>query len=254
VAKLTNKRYLFEANATGVAGQIVQPFNEVVPVQAASALPVGGGFGSSRVDGFRHPKDVLSFSAAYTEVRGAEIEDGVFETVAVSVVENFNLLDVVKCDRIEARLVGTHPVPGENSIVSSGSVFLGLSIGDRVFDKVDVAPDYFSAPTHSTWSGLLAAVENDRERALLEPLALRGPNGDLVSLMLSERKGLIGLCIARDVPQSFIVPDFGTVHLGEFFCQSTSRRLIMLRAELTGEVQGQVVVGDPIVDGGPYPP
>ncbi len=249
----TNKRYLFQANATGVAGQILRPFNEVVPIQAASALPVGGGIGSSRVEGFRHPKGVLSFSATYTEVRGAEIEDGVFETVSVSVIENFNLLDVVKCDRIEGRLAGTHPVPGENSIVPAGSAFYGLRIGGRFFDRLDVAPDYFCTPAHSTWSGLLAAVENDRERTLLEPLALRAPNGDPVSLLLSERKGLIGFCIARDVPQSIIVPDFGTVHLGEFFCEPTSRRLIMLRAELTGEVQGQVVVGDPIVDGEPYP-
>lgn len=253
MAKQINKRYLFQANATGVAGQIFQPFNEVVPIQAASALPIGGGIGSSRVEGFRHPKGFLSFSAAYTEVRGAEIEDGVFETVSVSVVENFNLLDVVKCDRIEGRLVGTHPIPGENSIVPAGSVFHGLRIGDRFFDRLDVAPDYFCTPSHSTWSGLLGAIENDRERTQLEPLALCAPNGDLVSLLLSERKGLIGFCIARDVPQGFIVPDFGTVHLGEFFCEPTSRRLIMLRAELTGEMRGQVVVGDPIVDGEPYP-
>jgi hypothetical protein len=248
-----SKRYLFQANATGVAGQFVQPFNDVIPIQAASALPVHGGIGLSRVERFRH-KDILSFDAAYTEVRGAEIADGVFETVAMSVVENFDLLDVVHCDRIVGQLTGTHPVPGENSIVPSGSFFEGLRIGNQIFPKLGVAHEYFRAREHSSWSGLLGSIENDLERALLEPLSLRAPNGDPVSLLLSERKGLLGFSIAEDVPRSFTVEDFGTVHLGEFFCQPTSRRLIMLRAELNGAVEGQVVLGDPIVDGEPFPP
>lgn len=247
------KRYLFQANATGVAGQFVRPFNDVIPIQAASALPVDGGFGSSRTGEFRY-KDILSFGSAYTEVKGVEMEDGIFETVGLSVVENFDLLGVVKCDRMVGRLTGRHPVPGENSIVPSGSVFEGLRIGDVFFDKLDVAPAFFCTSQSSSWGGLLAAVENDRERSLLEPLSLRAPNGDPVSLLLSERRGLLGFSIALGAPQSFTVPDFGTVHLGEFFCEPTSRRLIMLRVELDGAVEGQVVVGDPIVDGAPYPP
>src|SRR5580704_4643860 len=74
--KTNSKRYLFQADATGVAGQFVFPFPEAIPIQAASALPSEGGRGSSRVDGFRH-KDILSFGSAYTEVGGAEMEDGV---------------------------------------------------------------------------------------------------------------------------------------------------------------------------------
>jgi hypothetical protein len=255
VPKQTDSRmYLFQANATGVAGQIVQPFNEVIPVQAASALAVHGGFGSSRIGRFEH-KNVLSFDSAYTEVSGSEVDDGVYETVALSVVENFNLLDVVRCDRIIGRLAGRHPLPGENSIVPAGSVFEGLRIGERFFEKLEVAPDFFVARTHATWSGLVEAVENDRERRLLESFSLPRPGLDPVSLLiLGERKHLLGFHIALGAPASFTVPGFGTVHLGEFFCEPTSRRLIMLRAELDGAVQGQVVVGDPIVDGGGYPP
>jgi hypothetical protein len=266
--KQTNsRRYLFQADATGVAGQFVYPFQDVIPIQAASALPSQGGRGSSRVDGFRH-KDILSFGSAYTDVGGAETEDGVFETVALSVVENFNLLGVVTCERIVGKLTGRHPgglqVPAENFIVPAGSVFEGLRIGDRFFEKLDVAPDFFCTPQLSSWTGLVRAVENERERRLLEPLSLPAPNGDPVPLPIpGRRRDLLGFCIALGKPNpeselgaplSFTVPDFGTVHLGEFFCEPTSRRLIMLRAELDGAVQGQVVAGDPIVDGGPYPP
>ncbi len=265
--KTNSKRYLFQADATGVAGQFVFPFPEAIPIQAASALPSEGGRGSSRVDGFRH-KDILSFGSAYTEVGGAEMEDGVFETVALSVVENFNLLGVVTCDRIVGKLTGRHPGglqgPAENYIVPAGSVFEGLRIGDTFFEKLDVAPDLFNTPELSSWTGLLAALENDRERRLLEPLSLPAPNGDPVPLPIpGQRADLLGFCIALGkptqesvlgAPLSFTVPDFGTVHLGEFFCEPTSRRLIMLRIELDGALRGQVVAGDPIVDGGPYPP
>jgi hypothetical protein len=255
VAKQTNsRRYLFQADATGVAGQIVHPFEDDIPVQAASSLTVGGGSGSSSVGRFEY-KNILSFDSAQTEVWGREVADGVYETIAQSVVLNFKLLDFVQCDRIVGRLIGTHPVPGENSIVPTGSVFEGLRIGHRVFDKLELTREFFIAREHSTWSGLVSAVEHDGERRLLESLLLPVPNSDPVSLLIrGQRKNLLGFSIAAGVPPSFTVPDFGTVHLGEFFCEPTSRRLIMLRAELDGAVQGQVVVGDPIVDGRPFPP
>ncbi len=106
MAKQNNsKRYLFQADATGVAAQFASPYDDVIPIQSASTLPSIGGRGSSHHGGFQY-KDILSFGSAYTEVVGIEAEDGVFETVALSVVENFNLLGIVKCDRIVAKLSG----------------------------------------------------------------------------------------------------------------------------------------------------
>ncbi len=250
--KQTNsKRYLFQADATGVAAQFVHPFHDVISIQAASALPVDGGFGSSRVDGFRHK--YLTFDSAYTQVRGVETAAGFYETVAQSVIEGFKLLDFIECGRIVGQLIGRYPAdlnaPDEISIVPTGSVFEDLRIGDERWDKLEIAPS-FCAPEISRWTHLLRAVEKDRE---LGRLALGAPNGDPVSLSISGQKNLLGFCIADGVRQNFPVPDFGTVHLGEFFCQPHSRRLIMLRVELDGEVQGQVVAGDPIVSGVPYP-
>lgn len=262
--KQTNsKRYLFQADATGVGVQFPYPFNDVLPIQAASALPSVGGFGSSRVEGFRHGH-ILSFGSTYTEVRGAEAEDGVFETVALSVVEDFNLLDVVKCDRVVGKLTGRHPLESENFIVPAGSVFEGLRIGDRFIERLEVAPDYFCDPEHATWTGLERALENEKDRRILASITLPDEDGDPVPLPPGGPKtDLLGFCIALGEPTPdavlgtpliFNVPDFGTVHLGEFFCEPSSRRLIMLRVELEGAVRGQVVVGDPIVDGRPYPP
>jgi hypothetical protein len=110
-----------------------------------------------------------------------------------------------------------------------------------------VAPKFFL--DHASWSDLNRVVKNEPD--LLQKISL-APNRD----------GLLGFGIALDPdagpdfgkPLIIDVSGFGTVHLGEFFCDPSSRRLIMLRAELNGAVRGQVVVGDPIVDGQPFPP
>ena len=72
---------------------------------------------------------------------------------------------------------------------------------------------------------------------------------------------MLGFSIALEQPEEdglgspliFPLPGGGTVTLGEYYCKPESRRLIMLRVELNGEVQGSVVVGDPLVGSDPYP-
>lgn len=257
-----SKMYIFGANATGVVAQFVHPVHDVIPVQAASALASDGGLGTSRVDRFPPnnipPNAILSFDAAYVEVRGDRAANGDYVTLALSVVEKFNLLGVVTCDRIVGRLTGTYPAdlntPAEISIVPTGSVFEKLRIGDVFFERLEVAPDFFGAPAHASWTGLLGALQNPRERSLLQSISLPAPNGDPVSLPeAGQKRDLLGFCIGPSDPLQFSVPDFGTVHLGEFFCGPTYRRLIMLRAELDGAVRGSVVVGDPVIIGDPYP-
>jgi hypothetical protein len=234
-------------------------------VQAASSLPASGGFGSARVDGFRY-KEILSFPSAYTEVVGTEVHEGVFETLTLSVVEKFNLLDVVTCDRIVARVTGKYPgdrkeasdLPPEISIVPIGSRFERLRIGNIFFERLELAPDYFCQPEHACWSGLQEALKNEQDRKLLAPLSLPGPDGNPAPLPPGgQASGVLGFCLALSEPKPgavlgaplrVMVPQFGTVHLGEFFCYPTSRRLIMLRADLGCPVQGMVSVCG--VDGG----
>jgi hypothetical protein len=271
VQKQTNaKRYIFQGDAIGVAGQIIHPFHDTIPVQAASALPAGGGVGSARVDGFRY-KEILSFASAYTEVVGTEAHGGVFETLSLSVVEKFNLLDVVTCDRIVARITAKHPgdrkedsgLPPETSAVPIGSRFEGLRIGNTFFERLELAPDYFCRPEHACWSGLQGALENEQDRKLLAPLSLPGPDGNPAPLPLGgQASGVLGFCVALSEPKPgaelgapliFKVPQFGTVHLGEFFCHPYSRHLIMVRADLGCPVQGGVSVCGAVGGGESYP-
>jgi hypothetical protein len=231
----------------------------VIAVQAGSTLPAIGGFSSSRADGFRY-REILSFDSAYTEVFGSETQPGIFQSVALSVIEGFNLLGVVTCDRIVARLSGKHPGNdnGESSIVPSGSHFEGLRIGNTYFERLEIAPEFFCNPDRACWSGLMQALDKEDERRMLGRLSLPAPNGDPVPLPRPDDASVLGFSIALgdgDSPVGvFEVPQFGTVHLGEFFCYPTARHLIMLRADLGCPVQGDTSTGEAIVDGGDYPP
>lgn len=265
--KQNAKRYIFDGNAIAAAGQIRHPFHDTIAVQAGSTLPSIGGIASARSDGFRF-KDVLSFASAYTNVIGRETQKGVFETISVSVVEKFNLLDVVTCDRIVARVAGKHPGnpggPPESSIIPEGSRFEGLRIGNVHFDMLEVAPAYFCRADRATFSGLQAALEDEEERRQLQALSLPAPDGTPVALPAAGQAAdvlafsiALGKTDAQDQlgsPLVFQLAQFGTVHLGEFFCYPTSRHLVMLRAELGCPYDGDVSACEAIVDGGPYPP
>ena len=82
---------------------------------------IGGEVISELADGLGEPrsnrldrygvKDVFSFGAAHTEVKGSEGPDGHFNTVAVVTIEDLNVLDILKADLITARLVGLHCEP-----------------------------------------------------------------------------------------------------------------------------------------------
>jgi hypothetical protein len=268
VEKQSNpKRYLFQASAFGIAGQIAHPFNDLIPVQAASTLPSVGGFGSARVDAFRY-REILSFASAHSQVVGTEAAEGGVEIVSLSVVENYNLLDVVTCDRMVARLSSKYPIdsepgsqPPESSILPIGSRFEGLRIGNHFFERLEVAPPYFCQPEHASWTGLCKAVEKDR--GLLQNLSLPAPDGRPVPLPDdAQSTGLLGFCIALGEPKPgevlgaplrFEVPQFGTVHLGEFFCYPNARSLTLLRVELGCSHYGNVSGPEICIRSQPYP-
>jgi hypothetical protein len=273
VQKQTNsKRYIFQGDAIGASGQLYHPFHDIISVQAASALSADGGFSTARVDGFRY-KEIFSFASAYTQITGSEPHTGVFESLSLSVVEKLNILGVITCDRVVARVTTKYPgdrgegaaPPPETCIVPRGSYFEGLRIGNEFFESVEIS-DYLCQPEYACWSGLLKALESNEKRALLQSLSLPapGPNGKPAPLLYEGKApGMLGFGIALRKPKNeselgeplrIEVPQFGTVHLGEFFCYPDSRQLTMLRVELGCPVGGGLSVAIGGGGGTPYPP
>ena len=126
--KTRRKRYLHQASAIATWGHITRPFCELIPTQAASALPVSGGYVSARAEGFRY-KEIMSFASAYSEVEGSEHgPDGPFDTLALTVIEKLNILDLVTCDRVMAR-ISSMSKGDDPEFTTVGSRFERLRIG-----------------------------------------------------------------------------------------------------------------------------
>jgi len=261
--KTIRRIYLHDANAVATSGRIVSPFEDLIPTQAALALPVSGGYGSTRVDGFRY-KEILSFGSAYTEVAGGGGgKDGPFETLAVASIEKLNILDVVTCERMVAPPASSHPVDGkEPSISILGSRFERLRVGNYFWEVLDLGVGTIA--DCSTWSKLENALGNGDTRDELKRLAMPAPNGEPVPLPEGQHMpNVLGfsLCSAAgkssnaiDVPPRIYFPEFGTVFLGQMFVYRYSRQLVMLRVDLGCPVKGGVQTAGGKSGGDPYPP
>ena len=251
-------RFLYHAEAVGATGTITLPFHETMEIQAATALPINGGHGSSKVEKFDH-RNIFSFDRAESQVVGSYSEkDKAHGTLSTVVVEGLNILNVVTCDKLVARLTTKHTHDGaEPSFIVLGSRFENLRIAGHKIEP-DLATDLFSE--HSTWRSLHEAHAKDEKfRAELAKLTLfHGEDG-----AFPQSRGTLGCTLARGLDHlpgglvrdghGIYVPHFGTVYLGEFFVSQHSRRLLMLHVDLGCSVEGCFGAGGTGGNGSPWP-
>jgi hypothetical protein len=254
------KRYIRQASAIAASGRITKPFCDVIPTHGAVALPANGGYSSTRVEGCRY-KEILSFGSAYSEVAGSDHgPDGPFDTLAMTVIEKLNILDVVTCDRVVARVSSKFPSKdkdgktiNEPEFTTVGSRFEGLRIGNNFFAHLDLGVG--AVCKCGTWNSLQKGFQGDSKNALMKA-ALFAPEGNQLPRML-------GFSLAPSAEESpnrtevqaqIYVPQFGTVYLGEFFVTQYSRQLTMLRVALGCPVAGDTTVATASMSGDPFPP
>lgn len=247
-----DSRFLFHAEAVGASGSITSPTPQTIEVQAASALPSIGGSASATVTSFAYSGpagNVLSFSSAYTQTLGSQAPDGkAYVTLVSSTVEGLNILDMITCDRIVARINSRHPIDrSQPSIILLGSHFENLRIGGHPVD-VDLAVDLFDQ--YDTLDKLHQAWDKDQAfRALLSRNSLVPP---AAGAALPMSKGALGCSLVRSLaspsPQvrlsgpTIPIPQFGALHLAELFVSGSERNLTMLRAELGTPPSGTLSV------------
>jgi hypothetical protein len=133
------KTFLYHALASGLSGQITLPFQLLIEVQAASALPMTGGYSASRAEGFRC-RDMISFSAASTITTGSETTES-FETLATATIEGLNIFHIVTADRIVARSASKYLKESREYLSTfAGSHFENLRIAGKLVE-VEIAPE-----------------------------------------------------------------------------------------------------------------
>ena len=249
------KRFLYHGEAIAASGVIRLPFKEVIDIQASVALPMDGGYGSSRVDGFKY-RELFSFASAHSVVIGAySEEDKAWQTMATTTIEKLDVMGVVTADRIVARITSKHPKNGdEPCIIPLGSSFENLRIAG-VPVAVNLATDLFTK--FGTFTGLQKACRSDPKS--LEPLLMTPPDGKDLPL---SKGGITGVTLVREcgyrdkasvTKNAIKVDHFGTVYLAEMYVSDNARRLVMLRLELGCPVEGAVALGSVGGNGSPWP-
>jgi hypothetical protein len=122
--------YSLRADANALGGFLEAPVAKVLPTLAPVSLPPVGGFAAARSEAF-NADEIISCSSAYTRVSGQECcEDGTAAILVTAVVEDLNILEVVRADRIVTQLSIT---------LSDDSPALGFSVTGTLFEGLRIA-------------------------------------------------------------------------------------------------------------------
>jgi hypothetical protein len=275
--------YLYHADALALGGNLIRPLQNVVSSQAACSLPPSGGVASSRVDKFSM-NGLVSFDSAQSDLAGGTETKGgkQYSVTRVSVVvENLNVLNMVMADRIVMRLAAEHEDgAAEPSIITTGSHYDGLRIAGHAVE-VTTGHDLFSSmPTfdhfQNAWKKNIAGKKKIMS-SLMGSTLPAAPAKDAPQHLHDVHNGCQQQCKAPDIKQTMlssfvtkvagisgseincwgpiiVVPQFGTIYLGEVMVSHGQRRVNMLRLELGSPDGGNFSFGSGGSNGSPYPP
>jgi hypothetical protein len=134
----TARQHKYHAKAYVLKADLKHPVQTVIEPQALVDLPEDGKYTYEaalpyKLDG------IISYKSAYAQVAGHQSKDGAFSTLATSVVEGLNILDVITADRVVGQISTDHPLEGRvPSVTFLGTRFVNLHIGGH---KVEVHQD-----------------------------------------------------------------------------------------------------------------
>ncbi|HZZ39270.1 MAG TPA: hypothetical protein VFE06_09070 [Acidobacteriaceae bacterium] len=269
------KEHIYDAQAFALEGDLELPLQAEIKPQAFVNLPAGGGYLSERAHDYRL-EGVISFHAAYSQVSGNRDRkpDHGFVTLATSVLEDFNILDVVTADRIVAQVSIEHPLSGDvPSITFLGTRFENLRIAGHPV-RLDLEPDFFGGKPENDcpWSEKKdfrerVAAQHDhirRQSNLPAEIAERynrlpSNPGSQESIECSLVQRAEGSYPGRTLGHVIDVPHFGRVYLAtvrlvetrdpKTGAVSTLFRLTMIEAKMGCIGHGKASGGNTIVNG-----
>ncbi len=142
MAQETIRTHRYHAEATVLHGDLYHPLVQEIKPQTNVKLAEGGGYLSEHAEPYRL-EGVISFEKAYTQVAGnPDSKPGHgWSTLATSVVEKLNILEVVTADRVVGQIATDHPLEGYVPTVHFlGTRFENLRIAGHPVN-IDIYPD-----------------------------------------------------------------------------------------------------------------
>jgi hypothetical protein len=257
------KLYALRADANALGGFLEAPVARTLPTLAPVSLPPVGGFAMARSEAFT-ADEIISCSSAYTRVSGQECcEDGSASILVTAVVEDLNILEVVKAERIVTQLsITLSEEPPTIGFSVSGTAFEGLRIAGhecrpRLNEALQRPQDSKVAGGRLTWEqtrqagrvqgeSLLNGFKDGSEDAhrwvvsrhhrMTSPSPASGGGYALASLV--DHLEVAGGC--RSYGHIVEIPGFGQILLGELLVSCDAVQLIGIRAELGCPVRGRI--------------
>ncbi|MGJ5818978.1 hypothetical protein [Paludibaculum fermentans] len=250
-------RFIFRGDAVGAAGRLVrnargEAVNQIVPVLAASSLPVIGGISQSKAENCTVPMPGgdqpflcvgLAETSAVSEVDGPDKDH---TTTVKCTVEKVQILDRVTLDGVKVVLVSRHPPAEEVARITPDVAELtGLKLdGHELAVSFDLKV-FQRCPTKQTLIEYYAKTASFREKSGWRvssdsPKRLRPPEfkGMIVATIVTGIKW-----VGEPLPDVEICgnvirwPGVGSIYLGELLIAKHSRRLTMFRMELGGNME-----------------
>jgi hypothetical protein len=212
---------------------------------------------------------MVSFDTAYSQVSGSEKEEEgnfIHTTLATTVVEGLNILDVVTADRVVARLTSRHESRRKSKVeppeYESEPESHILILGSR-FENLRVAGFEIGVELHhelflklDTFDEVMKEFEENGEFwKMAHPPVVPGQSRPKLPKKV-DRHGVVCCSLVKQLEPAkspgFVyhghyghvldVPEFGKIHLAEVLCEYGRKTLTMLRVDLGSPNGGAMVV------------
>ncbi len=276
---MSKSRFLFHAYAAGLSGKIHRPYEEVLEVQAPSALPPSGGVSSGSAKAVK-VRDFLQCGSVVSRATGEfQAATGTFETRVTAAAEQFNLAGVVTADLIRAQVHSSHSQQEsiEPSIVPEGSAIINLRVlgtlielenlsdlftelntMEKLRERHKLKADFRERIHEYTMVGRSAELEESRLHRYF-PFCRRKPQEDLhetrhaaiLPLFLVLTPSGPGFKVIQNVIH---IENFGRLHLGDLIVTPTERRVTALHVDLGSATGGHFTVCSVGANGGQTDP
>ena len=230
MADCPEERYhLYHAEAEALSGDITLPLVQEVKPPTYVKLNERGGYLSQHVENYRLG-GIVSFRSAYTQVGGnpdTKTDHG-WNTLATSVIEDLNVLDIVTADRIVCQISTDHPLEGyvptvtflgtrfENLRIAGHELKLNLDL-DMLGPKPKKDTGYLSdrdfqkrvTAQRERVKGLKNLPSNVAAEFIAAPFSAGKPGSLKCSLVNQVEGGYTG----RSFGHAIDVPNFGKIYL-----------------------------------------